>query len=101
GATLLMFEAAYPLAALAPVLAWLRRTHRRRLLLWSYAWCGTLALFATRFLLFLSQRGADAYQSAQLTGVLRNPRMLLNNLKLHLKAGFANFQTAGLSAETL
>jgi hypothetical protein len=95
GGTSMISEAGYPLAALAPILAWFRREHRQRLPTWTYAWVGTLALFALRFLLFLADRGAQSYQGTQLTGVLGNPGLLLNNLKLHLKAGLVNFQMTG------
>src|SRR5207247_2120013 len=100
GGALLINEAAYPLAALAPVLAWFRRPQRHRLPVWTYAWGGTLALFATGFLVFLAQRGAEAYQATHLTGVLGDPRLLLHNLRLRLQAGLATFETSGAVAQS-
>ncbi len=92
GGALLINEASYPLAVLVPVLAWFKREYRHRLAVWTYAWAGMLIVFATRFLLFMNQRGADAYQASQLTGVIQSPRLLLTSLRLHLQAGLTNFQ---------
>jgi hypothetical protein len=95
GGSLLMYEAAYPLAPLALVLAWFKREQRRRLPVWGGAWVGTLALLATRFLLFLLHRGGQSYQAAQSVGALRDPGLLLGNLGLRLRTALGQFHMTG------
>lgn len=94
GGALLTNEAAYPLAMLGPVLAWCVCERRRCFLAWIYLWAGTIALFATRFLLFLVHCGTGAYQANKLSDVCHDHHLLLRNLQLHLRAGLTNFQLA-------
>jgi hypothetical protein len=94
GGSLLTNEGPYPLALLIPLLAWFRRDHRHRLPVWSFAWIGTLALLATRFLLFL-HTGSERYQADQLSGALHDPSVVLRNLTIQLKAGLSYFDTSG------
>ena len=80
GTSLLGSEAGYPLATLGPVLLYLIDVRGRRLLVWSYAWYGTIALMATRYLLYLIS-GPENYQSSLTGGIREHPGALLANLK--------------------
>lgn len=97
-AALLSNEGTYPLATLGPVLAWLVGRHRHRLLVWAYAWTGTVALFALRFVLFLHNRGTQSYQAGQSATVYRDPATLLANVRLQLGTLLNYFQTSGALA---
>jgi hypothetical protein len=99
GGALLTCEGAYPVAVLVPALAWLRKEYRGRLPAWVCAWYGTLALLATRFLIFLSQQGDKAYQTRESGAVFRDPEALRHNLGVHLEAGLSNFQVTGAVAQ--
>ena len=99
GGSLLCYEAAYPLAVLAPVLAWFHREHRRRLPVWAWAWVGTVGLLAVRFLLFLANSRAKSYQASVSAQMMRQPGALLGNLGRHLEASLNYFQTTGAALE--
>jgi hypothetical protein len=93
---LLVNEGLFPLAALALVLLWLVRGARGRPVVWAYAWLGTLTLLATRFALFLLAQGGSSYQGQQAAAALRQPELLLANLRLQLSSALTYFQiTAG------
>src|SRR6202008_4644484 len=57
GAALLTSEAMFPLALLVPPIIWLQRGPRARLLIWSAAWIGTVAVPALRFVVYLVVQG--------------------------------------------
>src|SRR5262249_5180183 len=97
--SLLIFEAAHPLALLAALLAWVNRQQRGRPAGWLCAWGGTLTVLATRFLLYLGSRGSSSYQVQQSAGALRDPWVLLKSLGLKLNAGLGNFQTSGAALD--
>ena len=80
---LLTNEGGYPLAGLALVVGALRGERSRRWI-WSLAWGGILAIAATRFVLFLRQQGADAYQATSVADAVRSPAVLLDNFMVHL-----------------
>jgi hypothetical protein len=94
-ASLLLYEAAYPLALLVPALGWFMRAHRRRLAVWSYAWLGTLGLLGARLALFLAHKGADSYQAQAAGSGFRDPAVLWSTFLHHLEAALVNFQASG------
>lgn len=67
-------EGGLPLACLAPPLLWLSGRNRARFLPWAFAWYGTLALLAARFLLHLLLLKESGYQSRLLASAALTPR---------------------------
>ena len=87
--SLLGNEAGYPLAALGPIFLYLNGVRGRRLLVWSYAWLGTIGLMAVRFLLYMLTSTGN-YQSDLTDGIRDHPGVLLANLK---NSGLASVYT--------
>jgi hypothetical protein len=80
GCSLLSNEAAYPTAALLPVLGLAVRRDGRRYSVWAFAWYGTVAMLATRFAFHHLAKGFDSYQADHLKTLLRQPESLLTIL---------------------
>jgi hypothetical protein len=91
---LLTNEGGYPLAGLALGVAAFRGERPRRWI-WVAAWAGTIAVVSARFVLFLRQHGAEAYQSANVADAMREPGTLLDNLALHAATLLSYFDFHG------
>ncbi len=83
--SLLSNEAAYPTAALVPLIGLAVRRDRERYAVWACAWYGTVALLASRLLYHLLTNPGGSYQAAHSREAFRHPRVLLENLYVLLR----------------
>jgi hypothetical protein len=81
GISLLSYETGFPIAAFAAFLPWIRR-REGHLRVWTYAWIGTWAVLATRFVVYLWVGGVGTYQAVAGSSVSINT--LLYNLRTQL-----------------
>src|SRR5207247_5614694 len=81
---LLMIEAGYLVAVCAPWLLIVVLPRQRHLLLWIYAWLGTVGVLAVRFMLFLSQF-PGSYQGNIARQGLKTPGQFVHNFGVQLR----------------
>jgi hypothetical protein len=95
GMALLSNEGVFPLAVLVPVVAWFVRRPRQGLLLWSFAWLGSLGVLAVRLVAFLVTRSENSYQASHTSAILDHPERLWDGLLGHLSTLPNYFQDLG------
>jgi hypothetical protein len=113
GFCLLSNEAAYPSAALVPLLALAVRREWKLYAVWVFAWYGTTAMLAFRFAYFHLAMGFDSYQGGHVKSLLEKPELLLTFLRAQLKPiavyfsrsnswrGYSGYAIGGLALASL
>ncbi|RBP43894.1 4-amino-4-deoxy-L-arabinose transferase-like glycosyltransferase [Roseimicrobium gellanilyticum] len=94
GVALLGTEGLFPLAGVLSFLVYRYWQDRRHGFLWFFAWNGTVALFASRFVQFLLSKGGDVYQLRQTKGS-HGHIDIATAIKVHLTAFLEYFNLRG------
>lgn len=89
-ASLLVVEGGYLLALIGPASLLLKKD-RNQVLVWLFAYLGSIGVTGLRFALFLLETSGNSYQAASTSAVLKSPALMIENLKLHLGAPLAYF----------
>ena len=76
---LLTSEGIFPLALLGCVFICLKGRDRHSRVVWGAAWLGTITLLASRFVVYLTFRDGQSYQTAQLSETFSQPSSFLKN----------------------
>ena len=94
-ASLLVVEGGYLLALIGPGSLLLKKD-RSQVLVWLFAYLGSIGVTGLRFALFLFETSGNSYQAASTSAVLKSPAVMIENLKLHLEAPLAYFADLSL-----